>query len=115
MKFLDPRSFPSSGAAGFSPNYAYCPVLFKDLEARERVYAELKEKCNVFTRRYFYPLLTDFAPYEYAKGSCPVAEDAARRVLTLPTYYGLSAADAKAIAENVLEVLDSHGVRHETI
>ena len=96
---------PSSGAAGFSPNYAYCPVLFKDLETRERVYAELKEKCNVFTRRYFYPLLTDFAPYEYAKGSCPVAEDAARRVLTLPTYYGLSADDARAIAEDVLEVI----------
>ena len=53
----------------------------------------------MFARRYFYPLLTDFAPYEYAKGSCPVAEDAARRVLTLPTYYGLSAADAKAINE----------------
>ena len=105
VKFLDPRSFPSSGAAGFSPNYAYCPVLFKDLETRERVYAELKEKCNVFTRRYFYPLLTDFAPYADAKGSCPVAEDAARRVLTLPTYYGLSADDARAIAEDVLEVL----------
>jgi hypothetical protein len=79
VKFLDPRSFPSSGAAGFSPNYAYCPVLFKDLETRERVYAELKEKCNVFTRRYFYPLLTDFAPYSYGRGTCPVAEDAARQ------------------------------------
>ena len=77
----------------------------RSLKARERVYAELKEKCNVFTRRYFYPLLTDFAPYADAKGSCPVAEDAARRVLTLPTYYGLSADDARAIAEDVLEVL----------
>lgn len=105
VKLLDPASFHASHIPGFSPNYAYCPVLFPDFATRERVYAELKEECNVFTRRYFYPLLTDFAPYAYAKGSCPVAEDAARRVLTLPTYYGLSADNARAIAEDVLEVL----------
>ena len=67
-------------------------------------YTELKSKCNVFSRRYFYPLLTDFAPYAYAKGTCPVAEDIAARVLTLPTYYGLSLEDVNAIAENVKEI-----------
>ena len=87
-----------------SQNKAYVPVLFKDFETRERVYAELKEKYNVFSRRYFYPLLTDFAPYVYGKGSCPVAEDLASRVLTLPTYYGLPLEDVKAIAENVVEI-----------
>ncbi len=105
VKLLDPASFPESRVAGFTPNYAYCPVLFGDFATRERVYAELKEKCNVFTRRYFYPLLTDFAPYAYARGTCPVAEDAARRVLTLPTYFGLSADDARAIAEDIMEIL----------
>ena len=89
----------------FSANHAYIPVLFDSFETRERVYAELKEKCNVFARRYFYPLLTDFAPYEYAKDTCPIAEDIARRVLTLPTYYGLSLDDVKAIAQNVLEII----------
>jgi dTDP-4-amino-4,6-dideoxygalactose transaminase len=88
-----------------SQNKAYVPVLFKDFETRERVYAVLKEKCNVFTRRYFYPLLTDFAPYVYAKGACPVAENLASRVLTLPTYYGLPLEDVKAIAENVKEII----------
>lgn len=88
-----------------SQNKAYVPVLFKDFETRERVYAELKEKCNVFSRRYFYPLLTDFAPYAYGKGSCPVAEDIASRVLTLPTYYGLPLEDVLAIAENVKEIV----------
>lgn len=91
--------------APHSQNKAYVPVLFKDFETRERVYAELKEKCNVFTRRYFYPLLTDFAPYVYAKGACPVAENLASRVLTLPTYYGLPLEDVKAIAENVKEIV----------
>ena len=94
----------------YSQNKAYVPVLFKDFETRERVYTKLKEKCNVFSRRYFYPLLTDFAPYVYGKGSCPVAEDLASRVLTLPTYYGLALEDVKAIAENVVEIAN-HGIR----
>ncbi len=89
----------------YSRNKAYVPVLFKDFATRERVYSELKEKCNVFTRRYFYPLLTDFAPYIYAKGTCPNAEGLAARVLTLPTYYDLSLEDVMTIAENVKEVV----------
>ena len=89
----------------FSQNRAYVPVLFKDFATRERVYAELKEKCNVFTRRYFYPLLTEFAPYVYGKGACPIAENLASRVLTLPTYFGLSTEDVKMIAESVKEII----------
>ena len=89
----------------YSRNKAYIPVLFKNYETRERVYTELKGKCNVFSRRYFYPLLTDFAPYVYGKGRCPMAEDLASRVLTLPTYYGLPIEDIKAIAANVLEII----------
>lgn len=89
----------------WSANKAYAPVLFKDFETRERVYAELKENCNVFSRRYFYPPLTDFAPYRHAKGTCPVAEDIAKRVLTLPTYYGLEMEDVKTIAKNVMEMV----------
>ena len=89
----------------YSQNKAYVPVLFKNFATRERVYTELKEKCNVFSRRYFYPLLTDFAPYVYAKGTCPIAEDLASRVLTLPTYYGLPIEDVRSIAENVKEIV----------
>jgi len=95
---------PNVKLVTYSQNKAYVPVLLKDFETRERVYAELQEKCNVFARRYFYPLLTDFAPYLYAKGSCPVAEELASRVLTLPTYYGLPLEDVKSIAESVVEM-----------
>ena len=104
VTFPDPARFSRGVPAGFAPNYAYCPVLFADNATRERVYAGLKA-ANVFTRRYFYPLLTDFGPYVYGRGTCPVAEDAAGRVLTLPTYFGLTADDARAIARNVLELL----------
>ena len=88
-----------------SQNKAYVPVLFKDFATRERVYSELKGKCNVFSRRYFYPVLTDFAPYVYGKGCCPVAENVATRVLTLPTYFGLPLDDVREIAKNVMEIL----------
>ena len=90
----------------YSQNKAYIPVLFKDFTTRERVYTELKEKCNVFSRRYFYPLLTDFAPYVYAKSACPIAEDMAARVLTLPTYYGLPLEVVREIAKNVKEIVN---------
>ena len=96
---------PDMTLVPYSQNKAYVPILFKNYETRERVYTELKKQCNVFSRRYFYPLLTDFAPYAYAKGTCPVAEDLASRVLTLPTYYGLSLNDVKAIAKNVMEIV----------
>ncbi|MBP5787521.1 MAG: DegT/DnrJ/EryC1/StrS family aminotransferase [Kiritimatiellae bacterium] len=88
-----------------SQNRAYIPVLFKDFATRERVYSGLREKCNVFARRYFYPLLTDFPPYAYAKNTCPVAQDLASRVLTLPTYHGLATNDVLDIAEKVKELL----------
>lgn len=96
---------PAVKLVPYSQNKAYVPVLFKDFATRERVYTELQEKCNVFSRRYFYPLLTDFAPYAYAKGACPIAENLASRVLTLPTYYGLPLEDVKVIAENVKEIV----------
>ena len=87
-----------------SMNKAYCPILFHDFATRERVYEELK-KANIFTRRYFYPLLTDFAPYIYGRESCPVARQAASRILALPTYHDLAIEDAKSIAQNILEII----------
>lgn len=88
-----------------SQNRAYVPVLFKDFTTRECVYSGLREKCNVFARRYFYPILTDFPPYETSHNTCPVAEEFSCRVLTLPTYHFLSSSDARAIAQNVWELL----------
>ncbi len=85
-------------------NHAYCPILLPNFDTRERVYAGLKD-ANVYTRRYFYPLLTDFAPYRAHLGHTPIARDAADRVLTLPTYHTLSLVDARDIARNVLELL----------
>lgn len=88
-----------------SANKAYVPVLFESSERREKVYADLKTQCNVFTRRRFYPLLTDFAPYRYAHGTCPIADDVASRILVLPTYHDLTLEDARDVARDVLEIV----------
>ncbi len=83
-------------------NYAYCPVLVKSFEERERIYNELK-KANVFSRRYFYPLVTEFDPYLNSRGSGNVvcAHDVASRVLTLPTSHELTLDEVAGIAECV--------------
>ena len=77
---------------------------FRNEEIREKVY-NTPHEYNVFTRCYFYPLLTDFAPYIYGRGSCPIAEDLGKRVLTLPTYCGLKAEEATTIAEMIKEIV----------
>lgn len=87
-----------------SLNRAYVPVMFRDFATRERVWEKLKE-ANVFARRYFWPLLTDFSPYSSAKGTCPIAEDVSARVMTLPTYYGLRVEDVALIADLVKEII----------
>lgn len=85
-------------------NWAYCPIVFKDFETREKVFEKLKGY-NVFARRYFYPLLTDFAPYIYAQNTCPIAEDFAKRILTIPTYHDLSDTEINVISKMVIEFL----------
>ena len=103
IRFLSPNRL---GEREFRPNYSYCPVMFGDFETRERIYHQLKERCNIYARRYFYPLITDHLPYASGRGTCPIAEDAARRILTLPTFHGLDADSAQAVAQDVLELLE---------
>lgn len=90
------------------PNYAYFPVLFRDRETRDRVFACLKEQ-GIFARKYFYPLTTDFDCYRDCPGfdsaQTPVAKNIADRVLTLPLYGALALSDAKRIGHSILEIL----------
>src|SRR5699024_10038104 len=45
-------------------NYAYFPVLFDNYKfTRDEIY-ELLKKSNIFSRKYFYPLVTDFPVYK---------------------------------------------------
>lgn len=90
-------------------NYAYCPILFGALATREKVYDKLKA-FNVFSRRYFYPLLTEFCPYLNSRGAKQVstAQDVADKVLTLPTYNELSLEDVEGIAGLLNELVSGN-------
>lgn len=87
-------------------NYAYLPVLF-DPEAfgatRDDVFEAL-DKVGVGARKYFYPLVSDFACYRsvYSSDRTPVAKKAASQVLTLPMYADLALADVVRICDVVL-------------
>ena len=75
--------------------YSYFPVFIdgkKFGKSRDALYEKLKEH-NIYTRRYFYPLISQFPTYsglESAKpAKMPVAEKIAEEVICLPIYPGL--------------------------
>lgn len=83
--------------------YPYFPILIdktKFGKTRDEVYEELK-KHNIFGRRYFYPLISQFPTYrgfESAQpGKMPVAEKIAKKVICLPIYPELSVEELNLI------------------
>lgn len=74
-------------------NYAYMPIeIFSDEfgMSRDILYEELK-KYNVFSRRYFYPLVCDYPCYRSVtiKDSLKESRAIASRIITLPIFNGL--------------------------
>ncbi|WP_291941259.1 DegT/DnrJ/EryC1/StrS family aminotransferase [Cetobacterium sp.] len=75
-------------------NYSYFPIIIDENifgKTRDQLFDELKEY-NIFTRKYFYPLITDFDCYkeEYGQIELPKAKYISNRVLTLPIYGDLA-------------------------
>ena len=94
------RCLPDAGE--IVANYSYFPVL---VEAgyplsRDALYEKLKNN-NIFARRYFYPLITDFPMYRgMPSAHCdnlPVATAAAQKVLCLPIYPALTDEDMQQV------------------
>ena len=77
-------------------NYAYFPILVEgDYPlSRDALYQKLKDN-GIHSRRYFYPLISDFPMYRgllsARRENLPVATDVANRVLCLPIYPSLLA------------------------
>ncbi len=89
---------------GISQNYAYFPVAFDGFElTRNQVY-DLLASHNIFARKYFYPLITDFECYRerFTDLELPCARRAADSVLTLPLYADLPLEDVDRICEIIL-------------
>jgi dTDP-4-amino-4,6-dideoxygalactose transaminase len=70
--------------------------------SRDYVYSNFKEY-NVFTRKYFYPLCSDYTCYKHLPSSAPsnlsVAHKVVNEVLSMPFYGGLSVDDVDAICK----------------
>lgn len=94
------------------PNFSYFPILVGTDSpiTRDALYDGLKQR-GIFSRRYFYPLLSTLPMYvdlpSAAPGRMPVAERAARQVLCLPIYPDLGEDEQQRIIDAILALVTS--------
>jgi len=89
-------------------NYAYFPILIDRKKfglTRDELY-ELLKMNNIYCRRYFYPLISQFYPYRNLPSSSPknlpIAEDIAKKVLCLPIYPDLGLDSVASICDQII-------------
>lgn len=93
-------------SSNYIGNYSYFPIMVsKDYwMSRDELYQKLKDK-NIYARRYFYPLITEFPMYRglasAAAGKLPSATDAAKSVICLPIYPSLMASQIDHIVDTI--------------
>jgi dTDP-4-amino-4,6-dideoxygalactose transaminase len=94
---------------GIGHCYPYYPILVKEMEygkTRDEVYERLRKR-NIFCRKYFYPLISQFPAYRGLEsalpGSMPVAESVTREILCLPIYSDLDPAEITRIVRHIRE------------
>ena len=83
-------------------NYSYFPILVEEEYplSRDEVY-ELLQRHEIYARRYFYPLISEFPDYRDASSAkinnLPVASAVSRKVLCLPLYPDLPLSAVRTI------------------
>ena len=90
---------------GIQHNYGYFPILVDEREygmKRDELY-EIMRQHNIFGRRYFYPLISDFSTYRGLPSAqpenLPVAVKVASQVICLPMHHEL-------VEERVNEIIE---------
>ncbi len=88
---------------GVKHNYSYFPIFVDETAygmTRDELYFKLQEK-NIFGRRYFYPLISEFATYRglpsAKKANLPNAHKLADSVICLPMHNELKYKDLSNI------------------
>lgn len=95
---------------GVTHNYAYFPILVNpSLYKMDRnQLAELLKRCNIFPRKYFYPLCSSFDCYKKIPSaqseSLSVATRVANQVLCLPLYGDMGADVITSICAVIREI-----------
>lgn len=90
-------------------NYSYYPVIIDPIKSgtdRDEIYEALKNN-DIYARKYFYPLVTDYNCYKdkYDSKDTPVALKISKRVLTLPIYPDLDLQVVDKIRDILLSCL----------
>ena len=95
---------------GVKHNYSYFPIFVdadKYGETRDELYFRMREE-NVYGRRYFYPLISEFATYRdlpsASKENLPNAHRMADSVICLPMHHELSDNDLVRIIDTIKRV-----------
>jgi dTDP-4-amino-4,6-dideoxygalactose transaminase len=104
LKDISGISF-SSEMPGVRHNYSYFPILV-DAEkygmSRDALYEKMKS-ANIYGRRYFYPLISEFSTYRELDsahpGNLPVSHDVSSRVICLPMHHELTDDDLARIIQ----------------
>ena len=94
---------------GVRHNYSYFPI-FIDAEkygmTRDELYMKMKDQ-GVWSRRYFYPLISEFSTYRGLESSrpenLPNAHRMAETVICLPMHHALSENDLNRIINSIIK------------
>jgi dTDP-4-amino-4,6-dideoxygalactose transaminase len=94
---------------GINHSYSYFPILVDSNlygRTRDELYDELKIN-NIYGRRYFYPLISQFPSYRGLTSSnpanLPIAEKITKQVICLPIYPELSHANVESVIQCISE------------
>lgn len=95
-------------------NYSYFPIFVDEKIyglSRDALYESLMAE-NIYSRRYFYPLIPDFELYKdnpkVRVTNLSTAETTTRRVICLPLHHEVSVSQAKQIVELIANWADKN-------
>lgn len=102
-----------SDQPGVMHNYAYFPIVINEKvtgKTAATLYEELK-KYNIFSRRYFYPLISNLPMYQNHPGAdpsnLPVANYISERILCLPLSANYSVHQIEFVIDSLKKIIFS--------
>lgn len=94
---------------GVRHNYSYFPIFVDETKygiSRDELYEKLKEN-NIYGRRYFYPLISEFSTYSGLESSrkenLPISHKIADSVICLPMHHELTNEEIRRIVNQINE------------